>query len=300
MGLADITVASAEARRRRRNKNKGKSSSGGSGGGGGKRPVVGVRALDQARLSAAARATLERRAERATDRVYEPQIAAAEAAVQDARSYGRREMNSIEGATNIVENSLEAQIKDLKNSGLEGRYLSEAIEALSQRQADLPTGEQFLKADVRADRREEVSGAKDALAQLQVDQRVDAAKAFNSLLEGAFTDAESALDEQRAAQQEKKENDRDGDDEGEDARKAAAEQRKERKAMLNAAMREGQRLLTTFADDPPDSDADWAKFEDLVAQAEGVDGPQAGRIAATATAILRALQSLPDAAGDTG
>lgn len=286
MGVADIIVegTSSPPRRKRRKKRGG----GGRSGGSSKRPVVGVRGLDQARLSSAARATLQRRAERAADREFAPQIALAEQAVDQAQHYGRREIQSIEGATNIVDRSLDQQLKDLKDTGLEGRYLKDAIENLTNRQADLPTSEQFLKADVRADRREEVSGAKTDLAQLQADQQTEAAKAFTSLLNNAFTDAEGALDTQRKAGQDEKQSGGASDSE-----KERKENRKERKAMLKAAMLEGNRLLTTFADDPPDSDEDWAKFEDLVAQAEGVDGVHAGQIAATATAILRALHSLP-------
>jgi hypothetical protein len=123
---------------------------------------------------------------------------------------------------------------------------------------------------------------------VQADQQTAAAKAFTSLLNSAFTDAESALDDQRKAGQDKRQSGGRTDKE-----KDQAENRKERRKMLKAALLEGNRLLTTFADDPPDSDADWAKFEDLVAQAEGVDGTQAGQIAQTATAILRALHSLP-------
>lgn len=285
MAFSFISDAGVSVDRRRRNKGRGGR---GRGTGSSRRPVVGVRALDQARLSARARANLRQRAENAAEREFGPQIDLAQQALQQARHYGRRDIRSIEGATDLVDRSLDEQLAQLKHSGLEGRYLKDAIENLTNRQADLPTSEQFLKADVRTDRREQVSGAKQDLAQVQADQQTAAAKAFTSLLNSAYTDAEGALDTQRKAGQDEKQSGGKTDKE-----KEAAANRKERRKMLKAALLEGNRLLTTFADDPPDSDADWAKFEDLVSQAEGVDGTQAGQIAQTATAILRALHSLP-------
>lgn len=237
-----------------------------------RRPTVGPRALNQARLSPAAKARIQRLAEAAAAREYAPQIEAARDDVATARQAGRQELQSISGATNMVENSIDEAIKNLKSSGLRGKYLHDAVQELTARRADLPTGEQFLKADVRSDVRAGVVEAKTAVRDLKVDREVAAAQNFTSGLTGALTDAESALKRQKAAAQEKAENQR---EKAEEKGRTPSEKRADREE-VQAAAHEVQRLFALnpeLATQIKNGTADakvWAGLEELVRKAEGV------------------------------
>lgn len=150
------------------------------------------------------RKKLKRRARKAARREFRPSIQQARAQVGAVREQYAEELNSIEGATNIVDNALQEQLQQLRHSGLEGRYLRDAISELQSRRADLPTSEQFLKADVRSDRAAAVTDARLAVANAQTDRATQAAQNYNSLLKEEYEDKASRLQNQREARQDRK------------------------------------------------------------------------------------------------
>lgn len=189
-------------------------------------------------LSRPVRKKLKRRARRQARREFAPAIAQAQAQVQAVREPYQREMASIEGSNEVLDNALQAQIRQLKHSGLDGRYLRDAIAELSARRSELPASEAFLKSDVRMQRRDAVTQARLDVANLQTDQATAAAQNFNSLLNSAYEDKASRLENQRQARQDRRQNSGSGGSSipREEARAAAHEV--QRLFKLNPEMRE--------------------------------------------------------------
>ncbi len=269
----------------------------------GRRETHEARRDRRARVPRADRQRLRRRAARAARREFAPQIDLARQQLQQARHSARPELRSISGATNIVENNLDAAIKNLKSSGLRGQYLAQAVDELTSRRADVSQSEAFLRADARTAQRAEVQDARTALAQTRVDKQVQAAQNYNSALEGAFTDAQERIDNQRAAHQERLSTQRDraaeNRDERQDARQDRKEDSKERQQEIDAAAHEVQRLFALKPDlagqilDGTAGPEVWAGLEELVRKAEGV-GFKAAQVAMER---LRALAPTANAVG---
>jgi hypothetical protein len=241
---------------------------------------------------------LKRRARRAARREFQPQIQLARQQVQQVRRSYDRELNSVEGATNIVDNALQAQLKQLKSSGLEGRYLRDAVQELTARRAELPTSEAFLKSDVRADRRTAVSDAKLTLAQERADKQTEAAQKYNSLLLGEFEDKAQRLERQRKAVQERNADKREDKGIPKDEREAAAHE-VNRLLKLKPELREAIFVGSSIENEDGDEISVTQILADLeakVRQAEGVG------FAAARAAIerLRKMANKPARAWDIG
>ena len=219
-------------------------------------PTVTASDLHTVQLDPKLRKILARRARRANQREYAPVLAADRAALQAPRQTYRREAKGVRAATNMVENTLANALAGLRDSGLKGGYLKQAIHELTARQGDAAATAPFLLADARENRDAALA---DAAQQLRSDRAAmlqGSAADFNQLLKEARTTGSSQLEKQET---------RDRSARHEKATEEAAASKE-----LDAALSEVRRLLTAYPEEAPSDNREWNAFMGTVAKAEGV------------------------------
>lgn len=144
---------------------------------------------------------------------------------------------------------------------------------LAQRIPDVAAGEAYGVSNARREGRETVSDIRSDLVDVARQEGLDAKSALADLIEAA----KDRQAERAGSKADRIENQR-------EHHKNATARSRDYSQQVKTAIAEGQRLLTTYADDPPDDEAKWALFQGEIAKAEGVNNPDA---AAEATQTLR-------------
>jgi hypothetical protein len=197
-----------------------------------------------------------------------PEIIAAKAGVQAVRQQRRTEVQSVSGASQMLQSTLSKAIRDLKHSGLSGQDLHFAAQELASRKVDAAQAVPLLKADARASFASQLTSAQGAVQSAKVGRAQDFQQTLASLLEKARTQSRSAMVKSAS-----------------DHQSAKGDSQAHGKA-VKAAMIEARRLLEAYPKHPPEDSWEWARFQKLLDSAEGVS-PAAAR---SAVKILRANQ----------
>lgn len=228
-----------------------------------KLPKVGARALGEVRINKRTKQRYKKRAAREARAIHNPTIQALRAQKKGIRSDQRRENRSISGAVNMASQSIAAERKGLKQSGLKGRYLKDAVKELTAQQGDILRSEPFLKQIAAQDFRSARQDLRADIGAARAEKQTASVEGFQSLLDKARTEAKSVVKRRRARKSKK------GDD--------------SKHGEFKKALRVATIEYRSF-ENKPSTSADWAAFEKLVNKAGGVTDP---RIAQRAVARLR-------------
>lgn len=237
------------------------------------------------RISRADRQRLARRSERQARRMFAPDIAAARSGVQAVKRQRRKELQSVEGASDALQGIISQSIKDLKGSGLSGSSRHLIAQELSARRVDAAQSVPLLKADVRQSYIEPMATARGELATAKIDRVHEAQTTLSSLLEKARTQSRSAMKARASSE-------------------SGGKKKELADAIKVAVLRYRKGPDTGEKDDsgeipwrPPYTDKkDWSNYVSAILGSEGVTDPQVAVVAAR-EAIYRVLNRQAERAG---
>lgn len=239
------------------------------------------------RLGPGRREHLEGRAEDLAAAAAAPAEAAIHDQIQDTRRDVRGEVRSQHSMAAALTAALEQarhSVGGMENLTPEDRRMLKT--ELIQRIPDVAAGEAYGVRNARREGGETIEDLRSDLVDVGRQEGLDTQAALTDLIEAAKDRKAEKLGERADRQENQAEHHR-----------AATKRENAHAQELEAAMHEGRRLLSTFADQPPESDEEWATFEGLIGEGEGVNDPRAA--ATAARRLRRQLEAVP-AEGEIG
>jgi hypothetical protein len=175
-------------------------------------PVVGPGQVHTTQLSPKLRQILHERAARQNRREYAPVIAADKSAIAVPQAEYETQTGAAKGATSAIEGSLAAALAGLKESGLSGHSLQQAIAGLSSRQGEALQSLPYAYAGAAEERTKAQREARLGLQQDRAKMLSGIASDFDNLLESSRSSGAQSLKEkegrERSHDQEAAQNER--------------------------------------------------------------------------------------------
>jgi hypothetical protein len=241
---------------------------------------------EQLRLPRHLRRRLAHQAQNQARKATAPDVAAAKAGIRSVKQARRRELSSIAGAGQQLENSLRQSLKGVKHVGLRGLNLAEVVQEISTRQAEVPASTQLLKADARQGFASDLSSARSDLQSARLDRAHKEQSILAESLKSAKLHLAARLKSEASARSS-----------GTSATSKEKERKKELQAAIRIAALKYHEGPSSGKWKPPyTNSSDWSKYIASILSSEGVTNPAIAAHGAR-EAMFRILNNKAKSAG---